>query len=111
MMNSAVKRLTIAIAILFSSFIAMSFTTAKVPADDAITASMAQPSEGIVHMYLYNSSSQTIRVSYYLEGSSNVFISSDGGITDVPPGEKVWIITTTVAGPGDWSTGDLKYSW
>jgi hypothetical protein len=111
MKNHAVRRMTIAIAILFSAFTAMSFTTSDAVLEDPITASMAQPSEGIVHMYLYNSSSETVRVYYHLEGSTNVYISSDGGITDVPPGEKVWIITTTIAGPGDWSTGDLKYSW
>jgi hypothetical protein len=61
--------------------------------------------------YLYNNSDHTIRVKYYLEGSSNVDIKSDGGITDVPPGEKVWIITVIQAGPDAWSSGTLHYSW
>lgn len=61
--------------------------------------------------YLINNTDQTIRVQYWLEGSSNVDIKSDGGITDVPPNSKVWVITVLQAGPDAWSSGILHYKW
>jgi hypothetical protein len=61
--------------------------------------------------YLYNNTDDTYRVHYRLEGGYNVFVQSEGGIVDVAPHTRIWIITVTAASTEGWSSGDLRYTY